>query len=101
MPWCVHGKILLIGLVSQFLSNPGRKPVLVGYTDEAGDLDSRKSTSGYLIRFTGGAVSWQSRVQKCLIHHFNIGSSVSGGTARANYLSDETGTSLSNQPIPL
>ena len=42
--------------------------MLVGYTDSnmAGDVDSRKSTSGYLITFSGGAVSWQSRLQKCV-----------------------------------
>ena len=83
-----------VGVVSRFLSNPGRehwnavkwimrylrgtsslklcfgseKPVLVGYTDAdmAGDVDSRKSTSGYLITFAGGAVAWQSRLQKCI-----------------------------------
>ena len=32
----------------------------------ARDVDSRKSTSGYLITFSGGAVSWQSRLQKCV-----------------------------------
>jgi hypothetical protein len=33
----------------------------VGYIDAdiAGDVDSRKSTSGYLITFAGRAVSWQ------------------------------------------
>jgi hypothetical protein len=30
----------------------------------AGDINSRKSTSGYFMKFTGGAVSWQSRLQK-------------------------------------
>jgi hypothetical protein len=82
-----------VGVVSRFLSDPGRehwnavkwimrylrgtsklclsfgsgKPMLVGYTDSdmAGDVDTRKSTSGYLITFSGGAVSWQSRLQKC------------------------------------
>ena len=31
-----------------------------GYLDSdmARDIDSRKSTSGYLIKFTGGAVTW-------------------------------------------
>ena len=35
------------------------KLVLVGCTDAdmAGDVDSRKSTSGYLITFLGGAMS--------------------------------------------
>jgi len=43
-------------------------PVLVGYTDAdlAGDIDSQKSTSGYLTTFVGGAVSWQSKLQKCV-----------------------------------
>ncbi|CAL2271321.1 unnamed protein product [Prunus armeniaca] len=46
----------------------GGKPELIGYTDAdmAGDLDSRKSTSGYLITFSGGAVSWQSKLHKCV-----------------------------------
>ena len=84
----------VVGTVSRFLSNPGRehwnavkwimrylrgtsnmklcfgneKPVLVGYTDSdmAGDIDSRRSTSGYLITYAGGAVAWQSRLQKCV-----------------------------------
>ena len=83
-----------VGVVSRFLSNPGRhhweavkwimrylrgtsklkltfgsgKPILVGYTDSdmAGDVDNRRSTSGYLMTFSGGAVSWQSRLQKCV-----------------------------------
>jgi hypothetical protein len=39
-------------------------PVLQGCTDiyYAGDKDSRKSTSGYLMTFAGGAVSSQSRL---------------------------------------
>ena len=43
-------------------------PVLIGYTDVdlAGDIGSRKSTSGYLTTFVGGAVSWQSKLQKCV-----------------------------------
>ena len=44
------------------------EPVLEGYVDAdwVGDLDGRKSTSGYLFTFAGGAVSWQSRLQKCV-----------------------------------
>ena len=30
------------------------------------DLDCRKSTSGYLFTFVGGALSWQSKLQKCV-----------------------------------
>ena len=42
--------------------------MLVGYTnsDIAGDMDTHKSTLGYLITFLGGTVSWQSRFQKCI-----------------------------------
>ncbi|MCO5582215.1 hypothetical protein L7F22_036107 [Adiantum nelumboides] len=40
---------------------------VVGYTDAdyAGDLDKRRSTSGYLYTFAGGAISWFSRLQSC------------------------------------
>lgn len=40
---------------------------LIGYTDAdyAGDLDTRKSTSGYIFIYQGGAVSWASRRQQC------------------------------------
>jgi hypothetical protein len=83
-----------VGIVSRFLSNPGKehwtamkwilrylkgtsrvclcfgngKQVLDGFTnvDMAGDIDSRKSTSGYLITYSRGVVSWQSRLQKCV-----------------------------------
>ncbi|KAJ4728518.1 Retrovirus-related Pol polyprotein from transposon TNT 1-94 [Melia azedarach] len=83
-----------VGVVSRFLSNPRRehwnavkwimrylrgtsnfkltfgsgKPLLVGYTDSdmAGDVDTRKSTTGYLMTLSGGAVAWQSRLQKCV-----------------------------------
>ena len=42
------------------------RPTLCGYTDsdKACDVDTRNSTLGYLITFAGGAVSWQSRLQK-------------------------------------
>ena len=31
-----------------------------------GDVDSKNSTSGYLITFLGEVVSWQSRLHKCV-----------------------------------
>ena len=42
--------------------------MLVGCIDAdmVGDVDSKKSTSGYLITFLGETVSWQSRLQKCV-----------------------------------
>ena len=83
-PYIAH----VVGTVSRFLSNPGRehwnavkwilrylrgtvnvmlcfgndKPTVVGYSDMAGDIDSRKSTSGYMIKFIVGVVTWQSRL---------------------------------------
>ena len=83
-----------VGVVSRFLSNPVKehwvvvkwilkylrgtsktclcfgtdKPVLVGCTnaDMVWDVDSRKFTFGYLIIFLGRAVSWKSKLQKCV-----------------------------------
>ncbi|WP_176691529.1 Ty1/Copia family ribonuclease HI, partial [Enterobacter cloacae complex sp. GF14B] len=39
-----------------------------GYTDSdyAGDLDKRRSTSGYVFTLVGGAISWRSRLQDCV-----------------------------------
>ena len=34
--------------------------------DWAGDLNDRKSTSGYIFMLGGGAVSWKSRKQTCV-----------------------------------
>ena len=83
-----------VGVISRFLANPskahweavkwifrylrgtskvclsfgGSKPSLEGYIDSdmVGDLDCRKSTSGYLFTFVGGTISWQSKLQKCV-----------------------------------
>ncbi|KAL6195864.1 hypothetical protein ACLB2K_031481 [Fragaria x ananassa] len=50
------------------LSFGGSGSILEGFTDAdlAGDLDNIKSTSGYLFTFCEGAVSWQSKLQKCV-----------------------------------
>ncbi len=81
-----------VGVVSRYMSNPGKAHweavkcilrylagtqsrcicygesdlKLQGYCDAdmAGDLDTRKSTSGYVFAIAGGAVSWCSRLQK-------------------------------------
>ena len=82
-----------VGVVSRYMSNPGKKhweamkgvmrylngtkelcicfgnkeACVLGYTDAdyAGDMDKRRSTSGYVFIFTGGDVSWRSRLQNC------------------------------------
>ena len=83
-----------VGVVSRYMSNPGKKHweavkgimrylkatkhmckcygsqdlSVKGYTDSdyAGDLDKRRSTSGYVFTLAGGAVSWRSRLQDCV-----------------------------------
>ena len=93
-----------VGVVSRNLSNPGKKhweavkgvmrylngtknmcicfgkkeACVVGYThsDYARDLDNRRSTSGYVFTFIGGAISWQSCLQSC----------TSQSTTEANYV---------------
>ncbi|GAA0174725.1 hypothetical protein LIER_28058 [Lithospermum erythrorhizon] len=46
----------------------GKDVVLEAYTDVdmAEDVDSKRSTSGYIFTFGGGAVSWQSKLKKCV-----------------------------------
>jgi hypothetical protein len=42
---------------------------LVGYTDydNAGDMENRRSTSGYIFLHLGGAISWGSKRQSCTV----------------------------------
>ena len=84
----------VVGVVSRYMSNPGRKhweavkhilrylrgtkdarltfgsnnsTEVEGYTDSdyAGNTDNRKSTSGYVFTYGGGAISWRSKLQEC------------------------------------
>ena len=50
----------------------------IGYTDSdfQFDIDSRKSTSGYVFTFEGGAISWRSMKQ----------SSIADSTMEAEYI---------------
>ena len=46
----------------------GFPDLLLSYSDSdyAGDLQSRRSTSGYLLMFHGGPITWASRRQSCV-----------------------------------
>ena len=57
---------------------------MVGYSDAdwAGDVNDRKSTSGYLFMMSGAPVSWKSRKQAC----------VALSTAEAEYVALSTAT---------
>ena len=83
-----------VGTVSRYMSNPGKehwvavkwiliylkgtssvclryssgKPMLEGFTDSymSGDGDSNRSASGYVMTYSGGVVSWRSRLQKAV-----------------------------------
>ena len=63
MKWIMR---YLRGTSSLKLCFGSEKPVLVGYTDAnmAGDVDSRKSTSGYLITYAGGSCGMTVKIAK-------------------------------------
>jgi hypothetical protein len=53
----------LVGTADYGLTFGGSRKTLVGYcdVDYAGDLDSRRSTIGYVFLMFAGVVSWSSR----------------------------------------
>lgn len=65
--WKAVKKILryLKGTMDYSLVYQGKDLKLIGYSDAdwAGDLDERKSTSGYAYILNGGAISWSSKKQ--------------------------------------
>ena len=65
MKWILR---YLRGSSDECLCFGASNPILKGYTDSdmAGDLDNSKSTTGYLFTFSGGVISWQSKLQKCV-----------------------------------
>ena len=50
------------------LYSRNKSTICVGYSDSdwAGDVNDRKSTSGYLFQVSGGAVTWKSNKQSCV-----------------------------------
>ncbi|KAM7469095.1 hypothetical protein LguiA_007278 [Lonicera macranthoides] len=81
-----------VSIVSRFMANPGKQhwnavkwilrylqgtknkglvyqrtegSIICGYVDSdyAGDLDKRRSTTGYVFTFSGGPISWRSMLQ--------------------------------------
>ncbi|GAA0162780.1 hypothetical protein LIER_18798 [Lithospermum erythrorhizon] len=61
----VGSLIYLKGTAKVSICYGDQEAFLEGYTDMAGDIDSKRSTSGYMFTFVGRAVSWQSKLQKC------------------------------------
>ena len=90
----------LVGMVSRYQSNPGLKHwqavkhilkylrrtrdymliyrsedlIPIGYTDSdfQSDLDFRKSTSGCVLTLGGGAISWRSVKQSCIVDSMKL-----------------------------
>jgi hypothetical protein len=84
-PTIVHWEVALgvvrylVGTADYGLTFGGSSETLVGYCDAdyAGDLDSKRSTTGYVFLMFGGAMSWSSRLQP----------TVAVSTVEAEYLS--------------
>ena len=68
--WKAIKRILryLKGIADYSICYQGRDLRLVGYTDAdwGGDLDERKSTSGYAFLLNDGAISWSNKKQTCV-----------------------------------
>ena len=68
--WMAVKRILryLKGTSEYVLCYQGKDLRLVGYTyaDWGGDLDQRKSTSGYAFFLNDYAISWSSKKQSCI-----------------------------------
>ena len=84
--WCAVKRILryLRGTTDLGLLYRPDNPNLCGYSDAdwAGDINDRKSTSGYVFIMSGSAISWRSKKQ----------SSVALSTAEAEYIALSSAT---------
>ena len=50
----------------QYCKYGSKECIVYSDADWAGDLDNRRSTSGYLFQISGGAVTWKSKKQSCV-----------------------------------
>ncbi|GAQ93355.1 hypothetical protein KFL_014650010, partial [Klebsormidium nitens] len=69
----------LAGTAEDGVNFGGSKETLIAYCDAnyAGDVDTKRSTTGYVVPMYGGAVSWSSRLQP----------TVAASTIEAEYMS--------------
>eukprot|EP00253_Pinus_taeda_P008669 PITA_08669 len=51
-----------VGVVNRYMANPGKEHWST-VNGCFGDLDKRRSTSGYVLTLAGGAISWMSKLQ--------------------------------------
>jgi hypothetical protein len=90
----------------KFARKKGDQPVLLGYSDSdlAGDVDSRKSTSGVIFFLEESPISWQSTKQKvvalssCEADYIAAATAACQGVWLARLLS-EILDSLVNKPV--
>jgi hypothetical protein len=74
----------LSGTANYGINFGGSKTGLEAYTDAdfAGDIDTRRSTTGYVFILNGGAISWSSRLQQ----------TVAASTTEAEYMAAASAT---------
>ena len=78
----------------------GSAAEMIGYSeaDYAGDLDTRRSTTGYVFTFNGAAVSWTSKRQPSVAHSTTKSEYIAAATAAkeavwlSRLIKDLTGT---------
>jgi hypothetical protein len=94
----------LCGTKHKGVSHTTTSTPLQGYCDYDGDVDGRKSTTGWIWTENGGPISWQSMLQSvaaqstCEAEYYGAGSATKEALWRRKYLSD-FGLPVSTLPI--